>query len=687
MEPVTAASVDLAKELNDLHQLLYMRGGIRPSNAAVDELTKLLLLKIAAEREPDAVVTDDVRLGSVVDDIRLGRGNSVALAKAAFQVANGLPSLAARLPDGEVQTVWPVDEPFRVARHDVLSAALRILESIDFGTAGACDPLGTAFDVFLRGKYEHAGGLGTYLTPEGVVDLMVNVGFELLDASGPERAGSYLMGDPCCGSGRFLVGLLHEARRRGIDERWLEGGRLLFGADQSPSSVAMARVNLLASGVLAPEVFVVEDSITDRQVSQQRGRYSLILTNPPFGDKKYDSAEGIERAARVLPTLAGSARVDPALAFVARCVELLAPGGVAGIILPDGVADGRAMRHLILEEPRGHPRVSVEGVVSLPPVTFAPAGTTAKTSVLFLRKSAPEARKQVFLARADHVGFVMSKGAPADDPKGDDLPRLAGEIRRLVTEPCSWQPSPQLARRRLAELSSLDASTLDEAAELARSLLKDAGGFEARTVLRFDGKRRARLADGLPFVSVLHVNELGGVDWHHAGEHRPVTPGQLAEPGELLVSLLNPRKFRAAVVPESVGRIQCSAEFGVYRTDIDPYATLVLLQHPLVRRQIAPLGRGTSSSRRRIDATDVLSLMLPPFDDAWVARAGETARDHLESIASAASSLRHLYTDLCERVPSDEQDGHSQGIVGGRAGVADDYGTEHLPGLGSQCST
>lgn len=654
MTTMTAASVDLAREFDDLHQLLYMRGGIRPSNAAVDELTKLLLLKIAAEREPDAVIVGLGELGSVVNDIRLGNRESVQLGKAAFRAANCLPSLGARLPDGGVQTVWPPDEPLRVSRSDVLSEALRILEGIEFGAAGAYDPLGTAFDVFLRGKYEHAGGLGTYLTPEGVVDLMVNVGFELLEASELEIAGSSLMGDPCCGSGRFLVGLLAEARRRRVDERWLDNGHLLFGADQSASSVAMARVNLLAAGVRAPEVFVVEDSITDRQVSQRCGRFSLILTNPPFGDKKYDSAEGIQQAADVFPALAGSCRVDPALAFVARCIELLAPGGIAGIVLPDGVADGRAMRKLLLEEARLDLPVGIEGVISLPPATFAPAGTTAKTSVIFLRKSAPAPQKCVFLARADHVGFVMSKGSPACDPKGDDLPRLADDIRSLISEPRSWRPSERLARRRFAELTSLDASTLDEAAEAARVSLKNAGGIEARAILRFGGKRRAHVAGDQPFVSILHVNELGAVDWHLAGEHRPVTPGQLAEPGDVLVSLLNPRKFRAAVVPESAGRIQCSAEFGVYRSDIDPYATLVLLQHPLVRRQIAPLGRGTSSSRRRIDATDVLSLMLPPFDDSWVGQAGEAARDHLEGIARATDGLRNLYADLCRHRPPEE---------------------------------
>ena len=648
MKPMSPAPIELAKELDGLHQLLYTRGGIRPSNAAVEELTKLLLLRIAAERAPDVVVAGFGDLASVLDRVLLSADDSILLAKAAFRVANSLPSLGALLPNGEVQPVWPLDEPLRIARQDVLSEAVRILGGIELGAVGAYDPVGTAFDVFLRGRYEHAGGLGTYLTPEGVVKLMVTVGFELLAAAKLEDDSSALMGDPCCGSGRFLVGLLHEARRRGLDERWLESGGPLFGADQSASSVAMARVNLMAAGIRTPEVFVVGDSITDQRVSQQRSRFSLILTNPPFGDKKYDSAEGIERAAYYFPTLAGSPRLDPALAFVARCIELLAPGGVAGIILPDGIVDGRAMRELLLGRSRLDLPLGVEGVISLPSATFAPAGTTAKTSVTFLRKAPAESRKYVFLARADHVGFVMSKGSPACDPGGDDLPGITEDIRRFIASPDSWQPSKQVARRRFVELSSLDASTLDADAEAARAALKDAGGFEARTILQFNGKRRSHVASGLPFVSVLHVDELGAVDWDLAWTHRPVTPGQLAEPGDLLVSLLNPSKFRAAVVPARIGQVQCSAEFGVFRPDLDPYAALVLLQHPLVRRQIAPLGRGTSSSRRRIDADDVLSLMLPPFDDSWASRAGEAAQGHFEHIVSARRGLRDLYVDLLE---------------------------------------
>lgn len=651
VKAMSSAPIELAERLDGLHQLLYRRGGIRPSNAAVEELTKLLLLRIAAEREPDVVVEGFGTLGSVLDRVRLGTDDCVELAKAAFRVANTLPSLRAASPTGQAQPVWPLDEPLRVATADVLSEAVRILESIELGAVGSYDPVGTAFDVFLRGRYDHAGGLGTYLTPEGVVNLMVTVGFELLADADLYDDRTTLMGDPCCGSGRFLVGLLHGARQRGLDQRWLGRGSPLFGADQAASSVAMARVNLMAAGSRSPEVLLVRDSITDEQVSRRRGRFSLILTNPPFGDKQYDSLEGIERAAFCFPALAGSRRVDPALAFVARCVELLSPGGVAGIILPDGVGDGRAMRELLLGRARLDLPLAVEGVVSLPSATFAPAGTTAKTSVTFLRKAAAEPRKHVFLARADHVGVVMSKGSPVRDPNGDDLPDITDEIRRLVAAPGAWQPSKRVARRRFAELSSLDAAALDEDAESARASLKDAGGFEARTILRFSGKRRARITSEVPFVSVLHVDALGAVDWNLARSHQPVTPGQLAESGELLVSLLNPSKFRAAVVPDGEAQVHCSAEFGVFQPLVDPYAALVLLQHPLVRRQIAPLGRGTSSSRRRIDAEDVLSLMLPPFDDSWARRAAQSARGCFEDISRARRSLHDLYVDLSEETP------------------------------------
>lgn len=630
----------LARRLDQLHQLIYTRGGIKPSNAAVEELSKLLLLRIAAERYPTAVVEGVGDISSAVDLMLEGGRETVRAAKAAFLAANRLPGLGARLPGGEVQPIWPRDEPLRISRPDVICEAVQILWSVELGRVGSYDPIGTAFDVFLRGKYENAGGLGTYLTPETVVDLMVSIGLEL---SGVEAMdGSLLLGDPCCGTGRFLVGLLHELRNRGIVSPDSELASVLFGADQSTSSVAMARVNLMAAGLDGPEVFAVEDSITDSHVSALAGRLALILTNPPFGEGKYDSREGIDIAAQVIPRLGGNGRIDPALAFVARCVELLAPGGVAGIILPDGVSDGPVIRDLLLGQPRLDLHVRLEGVVSLPPATFAPAGTTAKTSVVFLRKSAAVRGSRAFMARADHIGYIMRKGAIAEDPCGNDLPAIAETIVCYIRTDEMRTDAP-VRFPHLAELTSLDASSFDASAGEARFELLQLGGRECREFMEYCGRRRESVSDEVPFVSVLHVDELGNIDWAQAHEYRPSTPGQIANPGQLIVSLLNPAKFRAAVIPNDYGAVHCSAEFGVFKTSINPYAALALLQNAQVKAQAAPLGRGTSSSRRRIEPEDVLSLVVPPFTSGWVERVAAATANAINMVDQGRVELKKIY--------------------------------------------
>lgn len=635
--------VELAQRFDDLHQLLYTRGGIRPSNAAVEELTKLLLMRIAADRHPNLPIGQYGLLSEVIDPSIVRRLPDPASLKEAFKQVNALPGLGARIPDNGVQPVWPTDEPLRITRSDIAAESLEILLSIPLGHGETLDALGTAFDAFLRGKYEHSGGLGTYLTPNTVVQTMVEVGFALVDPFIAWDGATPVMGDPCCGSGRFLIGMIEHARNHSGIAIPDQLHHSLVGADQSASSVAMANVNLLAYGLPPAEVFMVEDSITNEALDRLRGKLRLILTNPPFGEQKYDSAVGIRRTARLFDGVASKNRIDPSIAFVSRCIDLLAQGGVAGIILPDGVADGTHMRDLLLSGPRLIDAVQLEGVISLPVATFAPAGTVAKTSVIFIRKG-PSTQRRVFLARADHVGHVMRKGVAAPDPDGDDLPQLANDVCVMVQS--TSHASPATGRIALVDvgiLTAVDAASVDADALKARQALAKAGGHQLGTVLRVAKRRRVSHPVDLPFVSVLHVDELGNVDWLQAEVYCPTTPGILARSGQIIVSLLNPAKFRATVIPDRYAEAQCSAEFGVFDSSIDPYAALALLQHKLVRIQIAPLGRGTSSSRRRIDGTDVLGLIAPPYDESWIEKTGNQVAEALTAVAEARSDLIAAY--------------------------------------------
>ncbi|HLT11563.1 MAG TPA: N-6 DNA methylase [Micromonosporaceae bacterium] len=667
------AEVELARRLDDLHQLIYRRGGIRPSSAAVEEVAKLVLIRLWALRHPAVPLPSGARAGDLFT--RPDPGDFAF----AFATALGSPELQARHPSIGDEPIWPATEPFRLTEPQVLDAAARLVaETVNHDEPTVSDPLGTAFDALLAGRYDHAGGLGTYLTPSGVARAMAEIAAELVEVPADLTGPGF--GDPYCGTGRFLVALLEVLRERAdpAAQRLLAAGP--FGADQSAAAVAKARTNMLLYGVRRPLIWTVRDSVTDSDVDTLVGRVPLILTNPPFGERKYDDPTGVAATAAAVPSLAGRDRIDPSVACLVRSLRLLAPGGLLGIVLPDGVINSAAVADLILggrtivdhsrpdggHGPGDRAALDVEPVacVSLPTATFALSGTVAKTSALFVRRRPPQRRPPqrrppshrradsgrsgvVALARLEHVGYLRQGGRAAPDPAGNELPELPGLVVNGLRANAAGEASvtvvndaPLVAVVAHDALRHLDPARFDPAAVAARQRVVESGGVELREYLQAITPRRPREVRS-PFVSVLHVDELGTVDWTAARHHVPVTPGLLAEPGDVIVSLLNPSRLRAAVIPAGEP-VQVSAEFGVFRAHADPYAVVGLLYRPEVRAQLRPLGTGTSSSRRRIQAEDVLGLMVPKLPAAALDELGREIRAAQRSIDTARERLRQL---------------------------------------------
>lgn len=635
-----AAEIALAHRFDDLHQLIYTRGGIRPSNAAVEEVAKLALVRLWSLRHPDA----ELGAGQRAADL-FAPGAPASMFAQAFAEALASPSLVASDPAGRTHPVWPTGEPLRLAEDSVLVAAAAIIaDIIGTGPSTVSDPLGTAFDALLAGRYDHAGGLGTYLTPSGVARMMAEIAIDLLDVSTVDGPG---FGDPYCGTGRFLVAMLEVLRER--DDRWLlRGGP--FGTDQSVSSVAKARINMLLYRVNRPLVWTVADSVIDSDLDCLEGTVPLILTNPPFGDGKYNHPLGIGRTAAAIPRLDNRPRINPSLAGLVRALRLLAPGGVLGIVLPDGVIESPAFADLVLG--RGSPlarEVSVAANVSLPTATFALSGTVAKTSAVFLRRSpVPTA---VALARVEHVGYLRQASRAGPDPAGNELPTVSRLVRESLARPDAatltiHSSQPLVAVAAAESVRTLDPSRLDPVAMRARRLLLERGGAPLGDLLHAKRAPLARRA-AAPFISVLHVDELGTVDWHAVAKHTPLTAGRLVEPGDIIVSLLNPAKLRAAIIPAAtVAAFQVSAEFGVFRADCDPYAVLGMLYSAPVRAQLVPLGRGTSSSRRRIDTVDVLSLVVPKLSTGALQALARAVRDGERLVDEGRAKLRRQFASL-----------------------------------------
>lgn len=641
------AELALARRFDELHQLLYTKGGIRPTNAAIEEVTKLLYMRLWATRLGNAGVVE----GRMAVDLFNGEVESrhiVDFAKATFLQANLSPHLGAADADGTPVTLWPRDEPFRLANAEVLAIAASLVDEIVSDEKRAVsDPLGTAFDAFLSGRYEHSGGLGTFLTPSSIARAMADIAFSLRDPLYLQwDRESPIIADPFCGTGRFLVAAFEAAEANAADERTLTAllDRGLLGTDQSPTATAKSAINLMLYGASAPRVFQVTDSMVAPALDRMRGTLRLILTNPPFGGGKYSDVAGIKRTAVAIPSLGRAANIDPALACTVRALDLLATDGVLGIVLPDGIIDGRHFDELLdrLEN------VSVAANVSLPTSTFALSGTVAKTSAVFLQKRSRATR--TVLARVGHVGFIRQAGKAARDPAGTEVPDAVAAIAKALTIGDHPDPlvqvneSPLVASIATKALASLDPSRIDPTALIARVRLEEQGGIRLSNFLSSRRKQSQKPSDcGIPYVSVLHVDDLGVVSWPDAATYAPATPGQIAYAGELLVSLLNPSKLRATVVPSRHEKIVCSAEFGIFKSSIHPHAALGLLHHRDVQAQLKPLGRGTSSSRRRIGPQDVLDLVVPHLSGAQIEMLGSAVSEAMARVDLGRDSLFHSY--------------------------------------------
>ena len=509
----------IQRKFDELHEAIYSRGGVKPTNAAIDELGKLLFLKIHLEKSPSYVLKTGAAQGKRFSEIfspdyvRKAQKKAVVELKDAFREINNLKQYRAKDINGEEQTIFAYDEPLRLENPDVLAMAIDALnlrdrdgnpirlsipdrELVGNGEHARMmrrhliheDLLGMAFDVFLRGKYASDEGLATYLTPRQVVECMARMAFhDITDAELWARRGdknqrerwnpqtdeeaalpAFLCGDICCGTGRFLVGALREVKRRILDDKhvghsdddklaWLAQMKQhsFFGADQAIGCIQKARINMLLYGEDHSQLLKVDDSITDEHIDKLAGKFDLIMTNPPFGSGKYDDPKGLEKMRREDLGLelgwkwkAGDRskrtklkKADPAALFIDRNLQLLKPGGRLLIIVPDGILcnSGDAyIREYIMgtkDEETGEflgGKAILKAVVSLPTETFAISGTGAKTSFIYLQKKRHPAEKQgpVFMAVAEHVGYLKKGKTEIPDPEGNDLVQAATEYIR-----------------------------------------------------------------------------------------------------------------------------------------------------------------------------------------------------------------------------------------------------------------
>ena len=345
-----------------------------------EQLTYLLFLKMAHERETRPVMPEQIVPPQCSWQLLLDADGD-ELETTYRHILNRLA--------GQPGTLGTI---FRKAQNKIQDPAkLRrlIVDLIDKEnwSATGTDIKGDAYEELLsRGAEDIKSGAGQYFTPRALIHALV-------DCVQPTIRDT--VGDPAAGTGGFLL-VAHEFAARNAEtltpaERLHLRDAFVHGVELVDGTARLAAMNLLLHGIGTPNGASLVD-VKDSLIADAGDRYSVVLSNPPFGRKSSltmiggDGRESredreIERQDFTITTS------NKQLNFLQHIATTLAINGRAAVVMPDNVlfegGAGEKLRKRLLADFDFHT------MLRLPSGIFYAQGV--KANVLFFdRKPASE---------------------------------------------------------------------------------------------------------------------------------------------------------------------------------------------------------------------------------------------------------------------------------------------------------
>lgn len=222
------------------------------------------------------------------------------------------------------------------------------------------DPASNLLDVITKMRpISKRKANGVFYTPPEIARYIVERTLELLPH---ERLPRVL--DPACGDGVLLQAVAEQL----VAERWSKArqfaaGKLLrrsiFGIDQDATAIeaSQARLRRVDTSDTDEPNLRVANTLFDEPFAA--GSFDAVVGNPPYVNVRVLSRTCSEAERRRLRERYRCARgaFDLYVLFIERAFEMLRPGGVCGMIVPNKVATleyARPCRELLLERTTIH---------------------------------------------------------------------------------------------------------------------------------------------------------------------------------------------------------------------------------------------------------------------------------------------------------------------------------------------
>lgn len=433
------SEAELRKVFEELLDSIVSRDGSSTRREdQLDQLCNMLLVKLDSDHEgawePKEAV--DFQLS----DEPLRTAERINAAFAAYRV--------------EHPTLFSTHEGSAVAfDNETIQEVVLKLQGLNIGSMAPA-ALSLAFQIFRDASLKL--GEGQYYTPTRVIE----AGTELLGITHKD-----MVIDPACGTGGFLSSALMRITAAGLGDKattqWAH--YKLFGVDRDKTNIKLTRALMVGVGDGSTNAHQGDSLRSSKWTGDAaglasvlgEGRYTVVVTNPPFGKNLVISAaDAMESQLTIckhtpggLPSETYADTTELGIAFVERAWRILQNGGRLGIVLPETYFFSKTYRWF-REWLDG--RFLLRGVLNVPMEAFQ-GFCRAKTNFYVFEKigQGPRASRpkwfkdgSVWVSWAPTIG-LNKDGADlyvvdSEGKRTDEINDLAGrDVRALLEGSCT----------------------------------------------------------------------------------------------------------------------------------------------------------------------------------------------------------------------------------------------------------
>jgi len=377
-------SSGLRQKVDQLMDILWA-GGVNNPMDSIEQISYLLFLRLLSEKD-ETLATLDKKYTRLFSSkwARFAWGNFVTLTgdelfdaiRSAIESLHELPNLS------DTGKLLFSRATLKIYDRATLRAVVQGVHNLDLAPHAGRDFKGDMYE-YLLSKLSASGMNGQFRTPRHIIDMMVT----LVDPQPGQR-----ICDPACGTAGFLISsVTHilKAHTRPADlKRGLVDGALLkpaqwkfleeqafTGYDNDANMVKIAILNLYLHQLERAHIEMRNVLTTGYGGVYPGKRYDVILANPPFAGRVQEESL-LSDLNYKLNTRATE------LLFLKWFIDHLAPGGRAGVIVPNGVLFGSnnaatSLREMLLTE------CDLQAVISLPSGVFKPYSGVGTAALIF----------------------------------------------------------------------------------------------------------------------------------------------------------------------------------------------------------------------------------------------------------------------------------------------------------------